>query len=82
MDKLIILDEKESFEDWDYFKEYKEKFPDKVMLMEMYTESMHRLPQEATELIKESLELLEKDYENWRLSQPVKFFIRNIIKED
>ena len=77
MDKLIILDEKESFEDWDYFKEYKEKFPDKVMLMEMYIEIIHRQPKEATELIKESLELLEKDYEMWRLSQPLKFIIKN-----
>ncbi len=43
----------------------------------MYIESIHRQPKEATELIKESLELLEKDYEIWRLSQPVKFIIKN-----
>ncbi len=77
MDKLITLSEGETLENWDYFKEYKEKFPDKVMLMEMYIESIHRQPKEATELIKESLELLEKDYEIWRLSQPVKFIIKN-----
>lgn len=82
MDKLITLEEGEVLENWDYYKEFGEKFPDKVELMEMYTESINRQPTETTELIKESLELLEKDYEIWRLSQPVKFFIRNIIKED
>ena len=82
MDKLITLQKGEILEKWDYFEEYKEKFPDKVKLIEMYTESINRQPTETTELIKESLKLLEKDYEIWRLSQPVKFFIRNIIKED
>lgn len=82
MDKLITLSEGETLENWDYYKEFKEKFPDVVLLMEQYREKITENNGEETRYLKECLAQLEKDYENWRLSQPVKFFIRNIIKED
>ena len=82
MDKLITLEEGETLESWDYFKEFGEKFPDVVLLIEQYMEIVAKHPGEESKLAKECLAQLEKDYEIWRLSQPVKFFIRNVIKED
>ena len=77
MDKLITLSEGETLENWDYYKEFKEKFPDVVLLMKQYREKITENNGEETRYSKECLALLEKGYENWRLSQPVKFIIKN-----
>ena len=78
MDKLITLEEGEVLENWDYFKEFKEKFPDVVLLMEQYREIVYKHPGEESKLAKETLIQFERSYENWRLTQPVKFIIKNI----
>ena len=78
MDKLITLSEGETLENWDYYKEFKEKFPDVVLLMEQYMEIVAKHPGEESKLAKECLVQLEKGYESWRLVQPVKVVIKNV----
>ena len=80
MDKLITLQEGEILESWDYYKEFGEKFPGVVLLIEQYREIVAKHPGEESELAKETLIQFERSYENWRLMQPVKFIIKNIKK--
>ena len=77
MDKLITLQEGEILESWDYFKEFGEKFPEVVEMIEHYRAIVTKNPGDESKLAKETLIQFERSYENWRLRQPVKFIIKN-----